>query len=57
MKWLSVQICSFCWFQMAPDRTPVRVRQADRECCYECGEWTKGGIYVRRPERTGEEFE
>lgn len=50
-KRLSVQICSFCWFQANGRRKPVRVIGADREHCYDCGAWTKGGIYVRREEK------
>lgn len=57
MTWVSVQICSFCWFQANGHQKPVRVIGAEQEQCFDCGCWTKGGIYVRRPGRTGEEDE
>ena len=51
VKWVTVQICSFCWFQANPDRKPVRVKGADTQRCYDCDAWTRGGIFVRREEK------
>jgi hypothetical protein len=39
--------CAACWKRDNPDRTPVRVRNADPTVCCSCGRVTVSGIYVR----------
>jgi hypothetical protein len=42
-------ICTICWFNRYPGRTPVRVRMEhrEREQCCDCGMPTIDGIYIR----------
>lgn len=51
VKWSSVQICSFCWFQANPNRKPVREAHSPHVRCFDCNERTNSGIFVSRQER------
>lgn len=40
-------ICASCYATRNPDREPVRIIDAQREGCVDCGEITYDGIYIR----------
>jgi hypothetical protein len=40
-------ICAACYAVRYPNRPPVKVRDADREQCCDCGLPTTDGIYIR----------
>lgn len=48
---VSVQICSFCWFQANPGRKPARVARSPHVPCFDCGTRTNSGLFVRRHEK------
>lgn len=45
-------ICSECYAKREPGREPVRVKNAEAECCCDCGGFTDEGIYYRVDPRT-----
>jgi len=47
-RWVNVPVCNLCWAIQNPDRDPIRVRNADPDTCYSCGNTTDSGIFVRR---------
>lgn len=57
MMVVTVQVCSFCWWQAHPGKTPHRVLNVDPEPCADCGGMTRGGIFERREAPTQPEHE
>lgn len=45
---MTVPICDDCWRKQEGERQPVRFKDREEETCYDCGQKTFSGIYVRR---------
>jgi hypothetical protein len=44
----TVPICDDCWHEEHGYHLPVRMKEPDKEHCYNCKQETRSGIYVRR---------